>query len=86
MENVDEEVTIGDDSNYLVKGIETCTIQLKSNISLQLTDALFVLGIKHNWVSNSALEDKGYRISFIDGKVLAWPNNPKIKKAHIIGV
>lgn len=86
VENLDEEVTIGDDSNYLVKGIRTCTIQLKSCISLQLTCVLFVSGIKRNLVSISALEDKGYRITFMDGKVLAWPKNSNINKAHTIRI
>lgn len=43
-------------------------------------------GIKRNLVSISALEDKGYRITFMEGKVLAWPKNSTIKKAHTIGI
>lgn len=84
--NSNEEVTIGDDSSYPVKGIGTCTINLNSGISLQLTNVLYVPGIKRNLVSISALEDKGYRITFMEGKVLAWPKNSTIKKAYTIGV
>lgn len=86
VENSNEEVTIGDDSNYPVMGIGTCNINLKSGISLQRTGVLFVPGIKRNIVSVSALEDKGYRLTFMEGKVLAWPKNSTIKKAHTIGV
>lgn len=85
-ETSNEKVTIGDDSSYSVKGVGTSTLQLNSGISIQLTDVLFVPRIKRNLVSISALEDKGYRIAFMDGKVLAWPKKTNIKKAQIIGV
>jgi hypothetical protein len=78
VENYDEEVTIGDDSNYPIKRIGTCTKNLKSTISLQLTGVLFVPRIKRNLVSISTLEDKEYRITFMEAKFLAWPKNSTI--------
>lgn len=80
-----EEVTIGDDSAHPVKGVGTCTIKLKSGISIQLTGVLFVPGIKRNLVSISTLEDNGYRVSFIEGKVMAWPKTATFKRAQVIG-
>ena len=74
------EVTIGDDSTHLVKGIGTCTIKLKFGSSIQLSRVLYVPGIKRNLISIPTLKDDGYRIAFMGGKVLAWPKNSTIKR------
>lgn len=84
-EENDEEVTIGDDSTHPVKGVGTCTIKLNSSVSLQVRGVLYVPGIKRNLVSISTLEDNGYRVTFMDNKVLAWPKNSSIKKAKTTG-
>lgn len=55
-----EEVTIGDNSTYPVKGIGTCSLQIKIGETLQLKDVLFVPGIKRNLISISGLVDQGY--------------------------
>lgn len=34
----------------------------------------------------SSLEDKGYRIAFVDGKVLAWKKDSSFESSKIIGV
>jgi hypothetical protein len=47
---------------------------------------LFVPGMRRNLVSISALEDKGYKIAFSDGKVLAWHKNASMGLARVIGV
>ena len=39
---------------------------------------LYVLGMKINLVSILALEGKGYKVAFSDGKVLAWHTNSRI--------
>ena len=62
-------------------GFGNCNIQIKSGISLQLFKVLYVLGIKRNLLSISALEDKGYKIAFMDGKVFAWTKNSTMKQA-----
>ena len=81
-----EEVTIGDNFAHSVKGIETYTMKLKSRNSIQLFGVPYVAGIKRNLISISALEDDGFRIAFMGGKVLAWPKNSNIKRALTIGV
>ena len=81
-----EEVTIGDNSSYPIKGIGTCSIQLNSDITLQLKNVLYVPGIKRNLVSISGLADQGYHIAFQGNKVLSWTRNSSIKKAITIGV
>ena len=65
-------VVLGDDANYIVKRYEATSLQLESNDTLYLSDVLYVPGMKRNLVSISALEDKGYKVAFSDGKVLAW--------------
>ncbi|XP_059065079.1 uncharacterized protein LOC131857063 [Cryptomeria japonica] len=54
-------------------------------MSLHLSNILFVPGIKRNLISISALEDKGYQITFSEGKVLAWPTKFGIKSVRAIG-
>ena len=46
---------------------------------------LYVPGIKRNLVSTSALEDKGYKVAFSDGKVLAWNKNSSMNSSCVIG-
>jgi hypothetical protein len=57
-----------------------------SDIPLQLSDVLYVPGMKRNLVSVSALEDKGYKVTFSEGKVLAWHKNSHMNSARVIGV
>lgn len=57
---IDEEVTISDDSAHSVKGIRTYTIKLKSENSIQLSGVLYVPGINMNLISISTLEDDGF--------------------------
>lgn len=59
---------------------------MDSGIPLLLSDVLFVLCIKRNLISISALEDKGYHVAFADGKFLAWKKNTSIQSACKIGV
>jgi hypothetical protein len=57
-------VVLGDDARYNVRGVGTSTFQLDSNMHLKLEEVLYVPGMKRNLVSISALEDKGYKITF----------------------
>ena len=50
-------VVLGDDAIYNVKGVGTSTFQLDSNMQLQLSEVLYVPGMKRNLVSISPLED-----------------------------
>jgi hypothetical protein len=63
-------VVLGDNTKYNVKGVGTSTFQLDSNIPLQLSEVLYVPGMKRNLVSISALEDKGYKVPFLKEKFL----------------
>ena len=57
-EKVNGEVTIGDNSTHSVEGIGNCTLKLKLRNSL-LEGVLYVLGIKRNLISVTALEMMG---------------------------
>ena len=53
---------------------------------MKMKDVLFVLGLKKNILSISALEDRGFRVAFIDGQVLMWSKSSSIDSATKIGV
>ena len=69
-----------------MKGVGTYTFQLDSDIALKLSEVLYVHGMKMNLVSISALEDKGYKVTFSEEKVLAWHKNSHMDSARVIGV
>lgn len=53
---------------------------------MNMKDVLYVSGLKKNLLSISALDEKGFRVSFIDGEVLKWPNGKSIDDVAVIGV
>jgi hypothetical protein len=57
-------VSLGDDARYNVREVGTSTFQLDSYMQLKLEEVLYVPRMKRNLVSISALEDKGYKITF----------------------
>jgi hypothetical protein len=42
--------------------------------------------MKRNLGSISSLEDKGYKVTFSEGKVLAWNKDSHMNYARVIGV
>ena len=79
-------VVLGDNARYNVKGVGTSTVQLDSDMQLQLTKVLYVLGMTRNLVSISSLEYKGYKVTFSEGRVLAWHKDSHINSTRVIGV
>ena len=65
-------VMLGDDSQYPIKGMGEASYKLDSRNSMKMKYVMYVLGIKKNLISISALDKKGFIISFIDGRVLMW--------------
>jgi hypothetical protein len=55
---------LGDDAKYAVKGEGTITFHLESGGLLDAQDVLYVPGLKNNFLSVSAMEDKGFSITF----------------------
>ena len=60
-----------------MKGTGTVTLHLNQGQVLRLQDVLYVPDLKKNLVSISTMEDKGFKVAFIDGKVCIWKRNFK---------
>ena len=54
--------------------------------SMKMKDVLYVPGLKKNNLSISALDKKGFIVSFVDGNVLMWKKGKTIDDAIEIGV
>ena len=52
---------------------------------MKMQDVLFVLGIKKNFLSISALDAKGMRVAFVDGQVLIWSKGKTFDDVVVIG-
>ena len=71
------EIILGDNATYPVTGTWTVTLHLNQGQILHLQDVLYVPNLKNNLVSISVMEDKGFKVAFIDGKVRIWQRNFK---------
>ena len=78
-------VELGDKNTYLVEEIGQASIKLKTCNNVHLSNVLYVPGLEKNLVSISCLEDKGNRITFVDGEVLSWSRDSSIENARVIG-
>jgi hypothetical protein len=52
---------------------------------MNMKDVLYVPGLIENFISISTLDQKGFRVVFIDGEVLMWPKGKTIEDAIVIG-
>ena len=77
------EIILGDNAKYPVKRTGTVTLHLSQGQVLRLQDVLYVLDLKKNLVSISAMEDKGFNVAFTDGKVRMWKKS--FKEATMFG-
>src|SRR5271156_3560001 len=84
--NSPEKVSLGDGYQYPIKGIGEASYKLDSGTPMKMKDILYVLGLKKNLLSISALDKNGFRVAFIDGEVLMWPRGSSLENAVIIGV
>jgi hypothetical protein len=69
-----------------VKGSGDTSFKLDYGTPHHLSNVLFLSGVRRNLVSISALEDKGCKVSFSDGKVLEWHKNSSMESSYVIGV
>jgi len=51
-----------------------------------MKEVLYVPGLKKNLLSISTLEEKGFRVAFVDGQVLMWPKGKSFDNVVIIGI
>ena len=80
------QVELGDDSTYKIEEVGSTSLQLDSGMVMHIDDVLYVPGLKKNLLSIVGLEDKGYRVLFMDKMVLLWAKNEKLSSAITIGV
>ena len=80
------QVELGDDTTYKSEGVGSTSLQLDSRTILHIEDILYVPGLKKSLLFVVGLEGKGYRIIFMDKKVLLWAKNEKSSSAELIGV
>ena len=79
-------VMLRDDSQYPIKGMGEASYKLDFGKSMNMKDVLYVPWLKKNLLSYSALDKKGFRVAFVDGKVLMWTKGKTIYDAIEIGV
>eukprot|EP00253_Pinus_taeda_P012928 PITA_12928 len=77
------EIVLGDNMKYPMKGVGNVSLKLNQGNTIHLQDVLYVPDLKTNLVSISAMEGKGYKVTFSDGKVRVWENN--VKDAFTLG-
>lgn len=77
------EIILGDNATYPVKGVGNVTLQLNQGNTIHLQEVLYVPDLKKNLVFISTMEDKGFKVAFIDGNVRVWKIN--FKQAFTLG-
>ena len=80
-----QKVSLGDGYQYPIKGIGESSYKIDSGTSMNMKEVLHVPGLKKNLLSISALDKKGYRVSFIDGKLLMWSKGKTLEDVVVIG-
>ena len=53
---------------------------------MKMKEVLYVPCLKKYLLSISTLEEKGFRVAFVDGQVLMWPKGKNFNDAIVIGV
>jgi hypothetical protein len=71
--------TLGDDYQYPIKGVGESKYKLNSGTPVKMKDVFYVPSLKNNLLSISSLENKSFKLSFIDGEVLMWAKGKTMK-------
>lgn len=66
------DIIVGDSVTYPVKLIGIVTLHSNQGQTLHSQEVLYVPDLKKNPVSTSAMKDKCFKVTFIDGKVHVW--------------
>ena len=75
---------MGDDYQYTIKFIGESSYNLDSGTSMKMKEVLYVSGFKKNLFSISSLDKKGYKVYFIDGKVIMYSKGKKLGYVVVI--
>ena len=79
------QIVLGNDANFSVKGTRSISFILDLGEMVHMDGIFYVLGLKRNLISVSALEDKGFKVCFSKGKVLVWKSGYIMRSATVIG-
>jgi hypothetical protein len=79
-------VKLGDDYQYPIKGVGEASYKLDSEKPMKMKLVLYEPGLKKNILSISALDEKGFKVAFIEGEVLMWPRGKFIDDVVVIVV
>ena len=83
--NSPHKVSLGDDYQYPIKCIGEASYKLDSRTPMKMKEILYLPGLKENLLYILTLYKKGYRVSFLHGKVLMWPKGKSIKYVVVVG-
>ena len=80
------EVVLGDDTVVSAVGRGTVRFERESMQPMYLRDVLYVPGLKKNLVSVSMIEDRGFGVYVLDGKVHIFSKSAGPSVSRVIGV
>jgi hypothetical protein len=81
-----QKVKLNDDYKYPIKGVRETSYRLDSGKPMKIKDVLYVPSLKKNFLSISTLDEKGFKVSFVDGEDLMWSKGKSIDVVIVIGV
>jgi hypothetical protein len=79
-------IELGDNIRYKAQGVCTISFQRELGKPLRFVSVLYVSRLTKNLISVSALEDKGYEVTFHKGRVFVRPAGSSEKMDRMIGV
>jgi hypothetical protein len=80
------QVEFGDDATYEIKGVGSASFQPNCEGLLHIEEIMFVPRLKKNLNSVAVLEDKGFKVTFMDGKAVLCPKDKDLSSATVIGI
>lgn len=84
--NANFNIVLGDNAKYMPAGSGTMRFRRESGKPLSINDVLFVPGLIENPISVSALQDKGYVITFRYGRVFIHPKGSNTTMGKVLGL
>jgi hypothetical protein len=81
-----KKVKLGYDYQYPIKGVGEASYKLDSGKPMKMKEVFYVPELKKNRLLISSLDEKGYRVAFVDGQVLMWPRGNTFDDIVVIGV
>lgn len=77
-------VKLGDDYQYPIEGGGEASYRLDSGKLMKMKEVLYVPGLKKDLLSILTLEEKGFKVAFVDG--LMCPMGKNFNDAVVIGI